>query len=599
MANEKAVMAIHADLTKVRSELRAFRGDMKKTFKDEAKKVSSSYEKSMKKNQSAVKSLGKEIVGLFAFAKVNSFVQESIELYGIQADAEAQLANALGYTSEKLLNVASSQQKLTLFGDEATIAMQSQLATFIKNEDQLARLTPGVQDLAQKLGMDLEQAGQLVAKSIGSSTNALSRYGITIEGNAGSSERFESALIGLENAFGGSAEAAAKAGTGGMKQFQNELGDAKELVGEMIVGELNNFSQWFMTSEVPITSVVENIGSTFSTVFRSMAIVTNTTVLTITKQFEWAIDGIAIALDALPDAIVPDGWVDGLNQAGSDLEEFNDGMVIGLEELAQEIADTWSGEETVKSTETFKETVNKNVAAPLKAVKEDLKQIDSEFAKLQGKSISGQDLDTSDRESQILANEQAASNSADARAMAEIRANEEIADSDKKVADERRKTMDELGSVTQSTFETAFRDVYENGENAFSALGNAFKDEFMNQAIKGLAGLATNALFSGVDGGSGAGGSLIGKLFGFASGTNYAPGGMAMVGERGPELMSVPQGSQIQPSHSTNTTNNFTQTINMSYSGENAQQLSRTLNDLKRRGFSTNPKASYAFAGAQ
>jgi len=60
--------------------------------------------------------------------------------------------------------------------------------------------------------------------------------------------------------------------------------------------------------------------------------------------------------------------------------------------------------------------------------------------------------------------------------------------------------------------------------------------------------------------GSGGGGGLFGWLGGlfspnlskyagltglFADGTNYAPGGMAIVGERGPELVNLPQGSQV------------------------------------------------------
>lgn len=36
---------------------------------------------------------------------------------------------------------------------------------------------------------------------------------------------------------------------------------------------------------------------------------------------------------------------------------------------------------------------------------------------------------------------------------------------------------------------------------------------------------------------------------GFATGTNYAPGGWAMVGEHGPEPMFVPQGAQVTPSY--------------------------------------------------
>ncbi len=39
------------------------------------------------------------------------------------------------------------------------------------------------------------------------------------------------------------------------------------------------------------------------------------------------------------------------------------------------------------------------------------------------------------------------------------------------------------------------------------------------------------------------------KVPGFAQGTNFAPGGMALVGERGPELVSLPRGSQVTPNN--------------------------------------------------
>jgi tape measure domain-containing protein len=42
------------------------------------------------------------------------------------------------------------------------------------------------------------------------------------------------------------------------------------------------------------------------------------------------------------------------------------------------------------------------------------------------------------------------------------------------------------------------------------------------------------------------------KVPGFARGTQYAPGGLAMVGEYGPELMNVPRGSQILSNNRTN-----------------------------------------------
>jgi len=38
----------------------------------------------------------------------------------------------------------------------------------------------------------------------------------------------------------------------------------------------------------------------------------------------------------------------------------------------------------------------------------------------------------------------------------------------------------------------------------------------------------------------------------FARGTQFAPGGLSLVGERGPELMNVPRGSQILSNNRTN-----------------------------------------------
>ena len=39
------------------------------------------------------------------------------------------------------------------------------------------------------------------------------------------------------------------------------------------------------------------------------------------------------------------------------------------------------------------------------------------------------------------------------------------------------------------------------------------------------------------------------KLFGFADGTEFSPGGVALVGERGPEIVNLPRGSQVVPNH--------------------------------------------------
>jgi phage-related tail protein len=61
---------------------------------------------------------------------------------------------------------------------------------------------------------------------------------------------------------------------------------------------------------------------------------------------------------------------------------------------------------------------------------------------------------------------------------------------------------------------------------------------------------------------------------GYASGTDFAPGGFALVGERGPELVHLPRGSQVTPNNRLGSMGN---TINITVAGnatrETAQQI--------------------------
>ena len=47
--------------------------------------------------------------------------------------------------------------------------------------------------------------------------------------------------------------------------------------------------------------------------------------------------------------------------------------------------------------------------------------------------------------------------------------------------------------------------------------------------------------------GAGAATSAFASLFRAQNGTDFAPGGLALVGEKGPELVNLPRGSQVIP----------------------------------------------------
>lgn len=103
------------------------------------------------------------------------------------------------------------------------------------------------------------------------------------------------------------------------------------------------------------------------------------------------------------------------------------------------------------------------------------------------------------------------------------------------------------------------------GEGFWKSFGNAAMG-VLDKIIDKLETQLVDALFQvGSSGGGGVGGilgGLLGLLGGggsafpaapkvglFASGTDFAPGGPAIVGERGPELVNLPRGAQVIPNH--------------------------------------------------
>lgn len=188
-----------------------------------------------------VKSLGVAAAAAFSIGAITRFGKETLKAYDQQAKAEKTLLVALKGRQDatnSLVKQAQELQKTTLFGDEETIKAQALIAAFVKEEEQIKEVIPLVQDLAAAKGMDLAGAADLVSKTLGSSTNALSRYGIEVEGAVGSQERLTSLTSGLSKAFKGQAAAAAEAGTGPLKQLSNIFGDLKETIGGLLADSI-------------------------------------------------------------------------------------------------------------------------------------------------------------------------------------------------------------------------------------------------------------------------------------------------------------------------------------------------------------------------
>lgn len=110
-----------------------------------------------------------------------------------------------------------------------------------------------------------------------------------------------------------------------------------------------------------------------------------------------------------------------------------------------------------------------------------------------------------------------------------------------------------------SGFWSDFSSGLKEGKSGWEALGGAamnaldkLTSKALDMAANGIWDLLLGAfggmgMGSGMPGTSSITGSSGGSFPGFASGTNYAPGGLAWVGERGPELVNLPRGSQVIP----------------------------------------------------
>ena len=170
----------------------------------------------------------------FGAGMLLSGMKRAIDLAGEQEKAEKTLETALGRRSQGLLDQARALQQVTTFGDEAIISAQALIGAFVNDEVQIKLANAATLDLAAAKGMDLTVAADLVSKTLGSSTNAMSRYGIQVTGAVGSTERLESLTNNLANVFGGQASAQAETMSGKLAQMTNALGDAGEAFGRLL-----------------------------------------------------------------------------------------------------------------------------------------------------------------------------------------------------------------------------------------------------------------------------------------------------------------------------------------------------------------------------
>jgi len=282
----KDVQRIEADLKKVNDVLAQSRARTRgvakglSNMRSEGSKLPGVFSKvSSALNKAGILALIALVVN--GIRKVISFSRESLNFFDVQAKADAQLKASListnqaaGKSFEDLKNQAKELQGTTLFGDETVQGAQSILLTFTNIKDEVFDgAVPAVLDMATVLKTDLKSASIQVGKALNDpikGVTALGRAGVqftddqketikTLVETNRVADAQKIILKELETQFGGSAEAAAKAGTGGLTQLKNQFNDIREKVGELINRGLKFLTPTFNRILGVVNKVVDGV----------------------------------------------------------------------------------------------------------------------------------------------------------------------------------------------------------------------------------------------------------------------------------------------------------------------------------------------------
>jgi hypothetical protein len=562
MASRQLMLEIGANVARLRSDMNKSAGVIKKFTTD---------------TRRMFLTVGATIAAIFAARVIGAGVRalkrelsDIVKLAGEQELAEKKLATALGFTSQALLDHASALQKVTTFGDEAIIDAIALTAAFTKNEASAKKAAEATLDLAAgALRGNLKSAADLVSKTLGSTTNALSRYGIVVEGAVGSTERLESFVRNVNKVFGGQARAEAETYAGKVKQVSNAWGDMKEELGKVITEN---------RLVVESLNLIKETVESFGTVIKD-----NKDVLR-----DWVKTGLLFGTDAMllfvktitklteTPGVLREAWLRfrlGTGALGSDMKTLTaelekvakanrdawrvtDTLIFKLEELRRKMAELESGEavkpptRSILGTEGVEKTKSE-ISASIKAAEGMVDSYDDYYGILEART--GEWLThyagvlETERDMRQKAAEELIYSADDYYGPLQDRSIETIKifeDANQKIKDDAAEAGREMAEAWTKPFlriGDTLTDFVVKGKASFRDLVDSIIHDMVRIAIQAaitpIIGAFTNFLTPRY-------------TFGGArqSGGPVYPGSSYLVGERGPELFSPATAGSIIPS---------------------------------------------------
>lgn len=202
--------------------------------------------------------------GLTLFGGV-ALIKESISAWEEQAEAVTKVKSAVAthldnmgnHTAKDIENIASATQKMSTYGDEATLVADENFLTFGMTYDQIKAIQEPMADLMQHQkgmhanGSDFLAISNQIGKAWTNGASALAKTGTVtkeqakqIDAITNKNERLKALTKAIEENYGGQAKAIAKTDVGKIQQMKNDFGDQLELIGQKLIPYLSQIAQF-------------------------------------------------------------------------------------------------------------------------------------------------------------------------------------------------------------------------------------------------------------------------------------------------------------------------------------------------------------------
>jgi hypothetical protein len=182
---------------------------------------------------------GKMVAG--ELSKIAKFAGELYDAWGVaeqagivfnQAIKDSGTISAAG--GQRLKAYASELQKVSIYGDEGTVAIMGNLAAMGKSEDQIKELISAAADYASATGIDLDTAVKQLNSTLQGNVGVLGRQNSAVKALTTEQLKNGDAIKVIAEQYKGMAEAVGGSAAGGKISLTNAFGDLKEEMGSMV-----------------------------------------------------------------------------------------------------------------------------------------------------------------------------------------------------------------------------------------------------------------------------------------------------------------------------------------------------------------------------